>query len=1142
MSASVWSQTTKMNVKFKNSTLQELFLEIEKSSNYRFFYNNDEVDVNQLISVDTEGKTVGKILEFAFKDLPYSFKELDNNLILIERNGAIPNPIGTTMQQQKNISGKVTDSSGFPLPGVSIVIKGTTKGIVSDSNGNYSLSNIPKNCILQFSFIGMKKQDIDIGNQTTINVILKEDSIDLDEVVAIGYGYRLKEELSGSVSTITSEKINISNESSVMSRLQGQVSGVTITNDNTPGGSANVCIRGLGTINDSSPLYVIDGVPVGPSNSLNSNDIESISILKDASSAAIYGSRGANGVVIITTKNGRKNEPTRISFAVRTGINQSVKGYDLLNTEQYGEVLWMTARNQGYIPGVNFSNPYYGSGTKPIIPDYILPNGAMEGDPGTSIDNYSYDPFDKDVYGGIVRANKEGTNWFDEITRKGVVQEYNLSAEGGGKNIIYASSANYLKENGILNQTGFERFSFRNNMEITPFTDWLKVGQSLQVSLTKLKGDLDNNGEYSPIANSFKLQPIIPVYDIKGNYAGTIGKNLGESNNPVAQLERSKDNKNDQFRILGNLFIEAKILEGLTFKSLFGYNYNQYTILTKTIPAPEHFQKFIAAVYKESNTSFQWNWSNTINYNATFSDIHKLNVIFGTESVENNYDWMNGSRDDYFSLDPNYMQLSSGEGEQKNSGSKSEWSLFSIFGRVNYNLMGKYIFEATARRDGSSRFGVNNRFSIFPAGSFAWLISEEKFLKDTKKWLDFFKLRFGVGMSGNDRIGNYNSYSTFGSDDTFASYDIQGTNTSVVSGFMPLTLGNPNVGWEKTQTFNIGMDMKVFNNTLDMSVDVWQRNTKDMLYQLSIPVVSGIATAPFVNIGEMKNTGFDFELGYHNTAISGKLKYSITATISSYANEVVKLSDEINEEIIMGDYRQINYLRSSKGRSFPEFYGYIVDGLFQTKEEVDNYPIAFGEDGNYNKIGHFKYRDLNYDGVIDDEDMTYIGNPHPDFTGGLNIDLRFANFDLNMFFYGSYGNDMINLARRNIDYGMYDGNYSEDVLYKSWGSPYLENNKNAKLPIHDLNDGSIQPSTAFIEDGSFLRLKNLMFGYNFSNNINRKLHIQNLRIYSQITNLFTITNYSGLDPELNTSVNRMGLDFGSWPTPRQFSVGITFGL
>jgi TonB-dependent starch-binding outer membrane protein SusC len=475
---------------------------------------------------------------------------------------------------------------------------------------------------------------------------------------------------------------------------------------------------------------------------------------------------------------------------------------------------------------------------------------------------------------------------------------------------------------------------------------------------------------------------------------------------------------------------------------------------------------------------------------------------------------------------------------QTNSGSGDQWSLFSVFGRVNYDLMGRYLFEATVRRDGSSRFGKENRYGTFPAASFAWSLSQEDFMAGTRGWLDFMKLRLGWGLSGNDRIGNYNIFSTYGSDLYRASYAITGSNTSTVSGFIPSTVGNPNVTWETTETVNLGLDMTLLNNRFNFGVDVWQRQTSDMLYRLSVPQVMGVATQPFVNIGEMKNTGFDIELGYNNTAMGGQFRYSFTGSISRYVNEVTKLSEDVEEEIIMGGQRQMNYTRATVGTAFPEFYGYVVEGIFQTEAEADAHP-AFGD---YNAPGRFKYQDTNGDGVITPADMEYIGSPHPDFTGGLNIDLGYGNFDLNMFLYGSYGNDMINYVRRWIDFGMFNGGKSTDALYKSWGSPYLASNADATLPIHDQASGSQQPSTHFIEDGSFLRMKSLRLGYTVPQNVLNRLQIQNIRVYGQVTNLFTITNYSGLDPELNSSGGNMGLDMGAWPTPRQIVFGVTLGL
>lgn len=1134
----------------KNRALKNVLKELENKYKVSIAYKS-EVLQDRVVKTDLGStESLEEVLHELLKDHPLEFKKVRDDFYVIEMEHAVRKPNSSsnkkrvedsTVEANIIVKGTVTSASDQQtIPGVNILIKGTSIGTVTDFNGEYTLE-APEDGTLVFSSIGYATQEISINGREAIDVALADDLQNLEEVVVVGYGTRLKEELSGSVSSITSAKMNNSTEATAMGRIQGQVSGVTITNSSTPGGSANIRIRGLGTINDSNPLYVIDGIPVGPSNDINPNDIESISILKDASSAGIYGTRGANGVVLITTKKGRKNQTPSVNFNVRTGIKQPGNSYDLLNTQQYGEMLWLTAKNQGNIPGTNWSHPHYGSGAEPRIPDYIFPVGAMDGDSGTSPDNYKYDPFGREVYGGIVKANKTGTDWFDEITRNGLAQEYNLSVDGGGQQVIYSASAAYLDENGILDHTGFKRFSFRNNTEATVFSDRVKIGQSLMVSLTKPRGNLSDNGEESPIANTYKLQPIIPVYDIMGNYAGSRPINLGESQNPRAQLDRARLNEARNFRVLGSIFAEAKLIDQLTLRSLFGFNHSEHNGISRRVPTPEHYQIVVPSVNASINDTFQWNWSNTLDYNATFADIHRLNIILGTEAVESKSTWFTGSRNEYFSLDPGYMQLSAGEGEQRSAGSGSAWSLFSLFGRVNYNLNRKYIAEATLRRDGSSRFGHSNRFAFFPAGSLAWVVSEEGFMSGTRDWLDFFKLRLGAGISGNDRIGDYNIYSTFGTDITHASYDLTGSNTSVISGFMPVELGNPNVGWETTQTTNLGLDFSLFS-ALNVAVDLWNRNTNDMLYRLSIPEVSGIATAPFVNIGKMQNKGLDLQLDYGNAILGGQLTYNLTLTLSHYKNRVVNLSDEVNEEVIMGHFRNLNYLRSASGRSFPEFYGYIVDGFFHSQEEADSHPTAFGPGGNYNKPGRFKYRDINGDQVINNADMTYIGNPHPDFTGGFNMDLGYRNFDLGIFFYGSYGNDMINLSRRFIDFGMFDSNYSTDVLYKSWGSPYLKDNRDAKLPIHDLNDGSIQPSTAFIEDASFLRLKNIRLGYSFPEHLKTRLKTKNLRVYAQVTNLFTLTNYSGLDPELNTSANWMGLDLGSWPTPREITLGLSIGL
>ncbi len=1038
--------------------------------------------------------------------------------------------------QDHQVSGVVMDPDGETLPGVNILVEGTTIGTITDPDGVFSLTVPSPDEVLVISFVGFSRQNVPIEGREYLEITMDPELEYIEEIVVVGYGTRLREELTGSVSTIGAENLDISTAPSALGRIQGQVSGVTVTTSNVPGGEATIRVRGLGTITNNEPLYIIDGVPAGPGNNLNPNDIESISVLKDASSAAIYGTRGANGVVIITTRRGQEDQRPSFDFTARTGVSQAINQYDLLNTQEYGEIVFMEARNMGNTPGVDWEHPQYGGGTDPVIPDYIMPAGAMEGDPGTDPGLYDYPGY------VIMPANRTGTNWYDEMFRNAIVHEYDLAITGGAENLNYAFSGSYLNEEGMLNHTGFERYTFRANTD-AGITDYLRAGQSLQVSYNRQHGNLSDGGEGTVISQGYRSQPIIPVYDIGGNYGGSRAPAMGNSANPVAMLERARHDGGSYFRIIGNVYGETRIVDGLVFRSTLGYNYGQWNGRWRTLVNMEHSEPDLTNVLNRNNNyTFQWNWSNTLNYSTTFGDDHRLNVILGTEAIDNQYEWMDASRTDYFSIDPTYMQLSSGEDNQENAGSLSEWSLFSVFGRVNYDLMGRYLFEVTMRRDGSSRFGPDNRYANFPAASFAWNISREEFMLGTRDWLDMLKLRLGWGISGNDQIGNYATYTTFATHTVHAGYPIGGTGTTLRIGFQPNVMGNPDVSWETTETFNIGLDIQLLENRVNFAFDVWERNTSDMLYQVGVPSTMGIATPPFVNIGEMKNTGFDLELGYNNTAFDGQFRYAVTGTISRYVNEIVRLSDDLEEDLIFGGLRQMYYTRTTAGRAFPEFYGYVVDGIFQTQEEADAHPPAFGPEGDYNRPGRFKYRDVTGSGYVDAADQTYIGSPHPDFTGGLNVDLGYGNVDLSMFFYGSYGNDMINYVRRWIDYGMFHGGRSTDALYSSWGSPYLEDNEDAILAIQDQATGTQVPSTHYIEDGSFLRLKNLRITYNVPEQMAARLQVRNLRLYAQVTNLFTITGYSGLDPELHSSGGHMGIDQGAWPTPRQVMLGVNLGL
>jgi len=1036
--------------------------------------------------------------------------------------------------QQKLVTGKITDAGGNPLPGVNIVERGTTNGAITGVDGNFSLTVASPNSVLICSFIGYTTQEVTVGSQSAINVTLAEALSALEEIVVVGYSTQVRRSLTGAVSTVNAEAIAKETTANAITRLQGKASGVNILNAKAPGGGANITIRGLGTINNNTPLFVIDGVPTKSSMSeLNPDEIESLTVLKDASSAAIYGARGANGVILITTKRGTSGQ-AKVTFNARFGTSSFSNYYDLLNTQEYGELLWLEAKNVGVAP----SNILYGTGSTPTIPDYIVPAGTMEGDPLTDPALYNHTP--GSGFYNITKANKTGTDWYNVIFQPGVMSDYNMSLSGGSQKGTYAFTAGYYTEKGIVKYTEFDRYSLRSNSS-TNLTNWLTLGQSLGLTYSVGKGNRGEYGEGIPISQAYRMQPIVPVYDIAGNFAGTKATGTGNGENPLAVLYRDRDDVSHNLRGIGNAFAEVQIIKGLRFKSLFGFDYRPYDSKDIFRQNPEFQEsKPTDILNMSSGSTTQWNWANTLNFTRSFASSHTLNVLLGTEAVSVRSLDMNASRSTYFSDDVNYMFLSSGEKDQTNGGGGSEVKWMSYFGRLNYNFKDRYLAEATIRRDGSSRFGANSRWGNFPAFSVGWVISEEGFMANTKNVIDNLKIRAGWGKSGNDEVGNYNGFSTFGSNSGSSFYSINGSVSSTAAVFYASALGNPDAKWETTSTTNVGIDVTLLKNTLTATFDVWQRKTVDMLFRLAIPNVSGAASAPSVNIGDMDNKGFDLNINYQNTAVSGQLSYGLGLTLSHYKNEIVKISNKETEFIDGGDFRQMKYTRATKGTSFPEFYGLIVDGYFMSQEEADAYPQEYG--GTYNLAGHFKFRDVSNDGIINDDDRTYIGSPHPKFTAGLNADVAYKGFSLSAFFYTVYGNKIANYVSRWIDYTQFTGNRTKDRLYKSWGSPYLANNADAVLPLADITNVSQYPSTAFLENGSFLRLKTLQLGYTLPKNISQTLRINAMQIYVQGTNLFTITKYKGLDPEVSRGGVNLGVDDGQWPTARQFVVGIKLDI
>lgn len=1037
--------------------------------------------------------------------------------------------------QQKRITGQITDASGTALPGVNILEKGTINGAISDASGNFSLNVASANSILTFSFIGYVTQEVPVGTQTTINVILKEAVSALDEIVVVGYSTQTRKSLTGSVSQVDAADLAESTATNPITRLQGKISGVTILNQHTPGEGSTIRIRGMTTINNSDPLYVVDGIPGG---TYSPNDVETITILKDAAAQSIYGARAANGVVLITTKGGRKNQKVSFNINVRQGVTRNSNYYDLLNTKEWAEMLWLEAKNANI---ANYSHVQFGNGATPVIPDYIFPSKTMNGGTGTDpslYDNKMTHEDGDDTW--LITKTSPGTDFLREADRNASYKEYTMDIAGGSSNTTYAFLLGYTSDEGVFKWTGFDRYSGRVNINSSP-SKWIDLGTNIGIQFTKDYGYQTDNGESSIVSWAYRLPTAVPVYDISGTtYAGSRPSGMGNAQNAIFLLDKNQYDYTNRMNVSGNAFVKLNLLKGLSVKTLIGVNEYSWNARDYGFVEVAHAER---GTYDSFNDNAQfgldWTWTNTIEYSLVSGE-HNIKAIAGSEAYDTQYNRINASRSEFASKDIDYINLNTGLRSIANGSEASSNSLFSLFGRINYTYADKYMLEAVIRRDGSSRFGTQ-KYGVFPAFSLGWRVSEEAFMASTENWLDELKVRVGYGAVGNHQMGNYNSYTQFISNFDSGFYPLTGTNSGAGNtGFYQSTFGNTDVKWETTTTTNFGIDATLMKN-LSVTFDLWQRVTKDMLYPKQLPSIYGTATTPSINIGEMKNTGFDIDVNYSNSALNGDLTYSAGVVFSHYKNELVKLTDNAGDYYQGAGYREKIYTRTQTGRAFPEYFGYIVEGIFQSDEEAAAWPKAFGANGTYNKAGHFKYRDVDKSGFIDANDRTYIGSPHPDFTAGLSLNLGYKGISLSTTLYSSVGNELVNYVSRFIDYTQFESGKSHRRLYESWGSPYLANNADATMPKIYQNDTPHQePSTAFLEDGSFLRMKTLRIGYDLNRILKNKL--SNLEIYFQGSNLFTMTKYSGLDPEIAGAGINMGIDSGAWPTAKQFLFGISFGL
>jgi TonB-linked SusC/RagA family outer membrane protein len=1003
---------------------------------------------------------------------------------------------------QSTITGTVLDDTGQPLPGANVVERGTTNGTQTDFDGNYSL-NVADGATLVFSYIGFKNKVVAVDGQSNINVTLEEDAAALDEVIVIGYSSQTRGQLTGSVASVDVSEATKAPVVNAAAALQGRVSGVTVVQNATPGSPPKINIRGFGTSNNTNPLFIIDGLQTDDPfvlNSINPNDIDQMNVLKDGA-AAIYGARASNGVVIITTKGGGYNmDKPIVSVDTYTGLSQVSNKPDLLNAQQLGDVLFQSSANDG----TAFDHPQYGNGASAVVPSTLQGYTRV----------VSYDPITRGPASATVNPN--GTNWVDAITRTAVIQSVAFSIANGEENSKYSLSANYLSNPGTLREVNYKIGQIRLNSEFK-VGDKIRVGEHFSTAYSNSRG-----GGGGQIEEAIRSSPLIPLYDDAGNLAGTGAQGTGNSRSPLAQLLRQSDNFNKTVRILGDVYLSAEIMNGLTFKTTFGGTINSFNTRSFQALDPEHSEPLGTNTLRESNQDgYSWTFTNTLAYKKTFNN-SKIDALVGIESVKDGIKGKAVSRNGYLFETPDFYLLNNGSGTPNiDNAFDSANSLFSLFGTATYSYADKYFLTGTLRNDTSSRFQGDNKSATFPSVSAGWVVSQEDFISSDNA-LSWFKLKGSWGQLGNQSLPANNPTINISSlSEGFANYAIDGN--SIATGAILSSVGNPNLKWETSEAINAGVELGFFNDKLNFNFEWYTIKTKDLITQDNslISTTAIDAGAPYVNLGNVKNTGFDINLGYKDETDSG-WKYGFDLNLSRYVNEVTDLISEF--QIGNDGFRGGAVSRTEVGRPIASFYGREVIGFTDT--------------------GRFEYRDINGDNVIDDSDRTYIGSPHPDFTYGLNFNLGYQAFDLSLFLQGSQGNDIYNYNKIYTDFPTFvNGNRSVRVL-DSW----TPSNTSATLPAlsNSIQNSETQPNSYFVEDGSYLRLKNVQLGYAFPDSIVDKIGLTSLRMYIQGTNLLTITGYDGWDPEIISSVTgnnlTLGVDSQVVPQSQIFTLGFNLKL
>lgn len=987
-------------------------------------------------------------------------------------------------QKVMDISGTVKDKQGMEVIGATVLEEGTNNGAVTDIEGHFNIK-VKEGAKIRISYVGYNT--VTLPARQNMTVVIEEAGNLMDELVVTGYTTQRKADLTGAVAVMDMNEPMSEANPNMLSSMQGKLSGVQIVTDAAPGsGSSTIRVRGMSTVNSNDPLYVIDGIPTNENlNSLNPADIESIQVLKDASSASIYGSRAANGVIIITTKRG-KGDRLKVDVNYSLSLQTVAKTYDMLNAQQWGEVYWAANKNAGLKP----SHPFYGSGDTPQLVEYL------------------------DADGNVKSAD---TDWQDQVYSAAWTHNLSASVMNSSDKGSVMFSANYINQDGLMDYTYYRRYSARLNSTYN-ISKYVSVGENLMVAKWYDRGYTTNDDRGIPFT-AMRQHPAIPVYDASGNFTNPLELASSDISNPVHELYNGRDNSNESWRIFGNAYIEVYPVKGLTLKSNLGIEHLQYFNKTLSRKIQDSDMNSVSRGYGQGDT---WTWTNSANYKLDIND-HHINLFGGVEAIKYTFEDLSGFRNDYAFEDDDYMQIGSGEGTQTNGGSKSEWALFSLFAKADYNYADRYLFSATIRRDETSRLYGGHNSGVFPAFSGAWRLSEEKFYPKNDILSDV-KVRVGWGQNGNSAISNnYATYTTYAYNLGNGSYDLNGTNSDIVGGIIVAASGNKNLKWETTTQTNIGIDLRMFSNRLGMSFDYYIKKTKDMLTIPPVLSVAGENASMWMNTGDMDNKGFEFTVDYAGKQY-GDFSWDGSLNFSMYRNKVVKLNDFVSS--IGGDYRLI------EGEPMGVYYGYVVDGIFQTQDEVNNHADQQGKG-----VGRLKYRDLDGNGTIDDNDRCVIGDPNPDFSLGLNLSFKWKQFTLSAFFTGEFGFDIYNVTKKQLDFMSYGGtstNRGADIL-----NAWTETNRGATIPAVSVTDNNNETrmSTYFIEDGSYFKMKYLKLQYQLPSKLAKKLFMSSFSIYGQVENIFTITGYSGLDPELPLGGYGARIDNGPYPRSRTFTLG-----